>query len=73
MSWLIAISAHSNRSSEFSTFLGVQGEIRQAFESYHAELFDAGWWKAMQARVEDGELIEIYPYDSRARLETRLR
>ena len=58
--------------AEFSTFLGVQGEIRGAFEAHHAALFDAGWWKATQARVENGELIEIFPYDSRARLETRL-
>src|SRR5690606_15928865 len=58
--------------AEFSTFLGVQGEIRGAFEAHHAALFDAGWWKATRARVENGERIEIFPYDSRARLETRL-
>jgi len=59
--------------AEFSTFLGVKGAIRQAFEAHHAELFDADWWRSTQERVENGEMIEIYPYDSRARLEPRLR
>jgi len=54
--------------SEFSTFLGVQGEIRHAFTAYHADLFDHRWWRSMQERVERGELIEVFPYERRARL-----
>lgn len=57
--------------SEFSTFLGVQGEIRHAFSVNHSELFDADWWRSVQERVDSGELIEIYPYEERARLENR--
>lgn len=53
---------------EFSNFLGVTGEIRQAFEDHHAELLDHRWWQSIQSRVVAGELIEIYPYEERARL-----
>jgi isocitrate dehydrogenase kinase/phosphatase len=54
--------------AEFSTFLGVQGEIRQAFMSKHADLFDHLWWRSVQERVAAGELIEIYPYEGEARI-----
>lgn len=53
---------------EFSTFLGVKGEIRRSFEAHHGDLFEAKWWNSMQERVAGGELIEIYPYEERARL-----
>ncbi|HEX2154524.1 MAG TPA: bifunctional isocitrate dehydrogenase kinase/phosphatase [Acidimicrobiia bacterium] len=54
--------------AEFETFLGVKGQIRQAFAAEHDELFGDEWWRSMQQRVDDGELIEIYPYEPRARL-----
>lgn len=54
--------------SEFSTFLGVTGEIRQAFEAHHSDLFDYRWWRSMQQRFADEELIEIFPYEDQARL-----
>ncbi|HZD03528.1 MAG TPA: isocitrate dehydrogenase kinase/phosphatase-domain containing protein, partial [Longimicrobiales bacterium] len=57
--------------AEFSTFLGVQGEIRHAFSAHHAHLFDHRWWRSVQSRVAAGELIEIYPYEEKARLRTR--
>lgn len=54
--------------AEFSTFLGVKGAIRAAFDTHHGDLFEHRWWRSMQDRVEAGELIEIYPYEGRARL-----
>lgn len=54
--------------AEFANFLGVQGEIRRAFGQHHGELFDAEWWQTVQQKVEEGELIEIYPYEARARV-----
>lgn len=53
--------------AEFSAFLGVQGEIRHAFNAHHDDLFDYEWWRSVQGRVAAGELIEIYPYEPRAR------
>ncbi len=54
--------------AEFATFLGVQGEIRHAFVAHHGELFDHRWWKSVQERVAEGELIEIFPYENRSRV-----
>ncbi len=54
--------------AEFATFLGVHGEARHAFVAHHADLFDPGWWQSMQKRLESGELVEVYPYEERARL-----
>jgi isocitrate dehydrogenase kinase/phosphatase len=55
--------------AEFATFLGVQGEIRHAFVAHHGDLFDHAWWKSVQKRVSDGELIEIFPYERRSRVQ----
>jgi isocitrate dehydrogenase kinase/phosphatase len=54
--------------TEFSTFLGVDGEIRHAFDAHHGDLFSDSWWGSMQERVGNGELIEVFPYEARARL-----
>lgn len=59
--------------TEFSTFLGVQGEVRHAFVAHHGNLFDDDWWRSMQERVGKGELIEIYPYEPGARLQAGTR
>ncbi|MPZ51960.1 MAG: bifunctional isocitrate dehydrogenase kinase/phosphatase [Acidimicrobiia bacterium] len=54
--------------TEFETFLGIQGELRRIYLAHHRDLFDARWWQSVQGRVNDGELIEIYPYQPKARL-----
>ncbi|HEX2421093.1 MAG TPA: bifunctional isocitrate dehydrogenase kinase/phosphatase [Acidimicrobiia bacterium] len=55
---------------EFERFLGVEGDLKAAFMSHHADLLTAHWWLAVQQRVAAGELIDIFPYDDRARLAT---
>ncbi len=53
---------------EFESFLGVQGELREAFLARHRDLFDPDTWRDWQRRVASGEIIEIYPYREGARL-----
>lgn len=53
---------------EFSSFLGVEGELRKAFLDKHSDLFTARWWQDTQRRVTDGEVIDIFPYEDRLRL-----
>ncbi len=55
---------------ELASFLGVQGELRQAFLDQHGDLFQAEAWQDWQRRVRDGEYLEIFPYDESARLST---
>ena len=53
---------------EFSRFLGVEGELRQAFLDQHSDLFTARWWQDTQRRVAAGEMIDIFPYEDRLRI-----
>jgi isocitrate dehydrogenase kinase/phosphatase len=52
---------------EFRSFLGVGPDLRDAFESAHTDIYDAGYWRRIQDRLKSGEPIEIRPY-SRKRL-----
>jgi isocitrate dehydrogenase kinase/phosphatase len=53
---------------ELRTFLGLDGELRAAFLGEHADLFDAGFWRAMQERNRQGEVIDFFPYGEARRL-----
>ncbi len=53
---------------EFSSFLGVEGSLLEAFMEGHSDLLTARWWQDTQRRVAAGEVIDIFPYDDRLRL-----
>jgi isocitrate dehydrogenase kinase/phosphatase len=54
---------------EFSTFLGFGGVLRTVFEVMHADLFDARYWRSIQEQLLAGEILDLYPYDARRRLQ----
>ncbi len=53
---------------EFRTFLGLKGELLEAFLAHHAELLEVAYWQDMQALHLRGEVLDIYPYRSSRRL-----
>jgi isocitrate dehydrogenase kinase/phosphatase len=53
---------------ELKRFLGLTGDLRDAFLEVHGDLFEEEWWHAMQATLEAGTHIPIYPYEATARL-----
>lgn len=53
---------------EFRSFLGLPRELREVFESRHADLFAADYWKKIQQRLSSGEIIEVLPYAQEERL-----
>ncbi len=53
---------------EFVRFLGLSGVARARFLDRHADLFDAEFWRGMQARHRAGEVVDIRPYRRRRRL-----
>ena len=53
---------------EFSSFLGVEGFLRDAFLERHSDLLTARWWQDTQTRVAAGEMIDIFPYEDRFRI-----
>lgn len=47
---------------ELPRFLGLNHELRTAFDEVHADLFEPGFWRGVQERIKMGEIIEILPY-----------
>jgi isocitrate dehydrogenase kinase/phosphatase len=54
--------------AELRTFLGLQGEVREAFLREHADLFEVDFWRGLQERNRQGEIVSFYPYSSSRRL-----
>jgi isocitrate dehydrogenase kinase/phosphatase len=53
---------------EFRRFLGMQGRLREIFESKHDDLFDAATWQKWQRMRAEGQRIEIFAYRDEVRL-----
>ncbi len=53
---------------EFRTFLGLRGELLEAFLAHHEELFGVAFWHAMQEVHRRGEVLDIHPYRASRRL-----
>ena len=53
---------------EFGRFLVPAGPLRDVFAARHADLFDPDYWRAMQARMRDGEVMDTFPYRESRRL-----
>jgi isocitrate dehydrogenase kinase/phosphatase len=53
---------------EFRCFLGLQGELLEAFLSAHEELLGVEFWRRMQALHHDGEVLDVFPYKDSRRL-----
>jgi isocitrate dehydrogenase kinase/phosphatase len=53
---------------EFNTFLGLQGPLRDIFITHHSDLFDFRWWKSMQQKHRNGELVDIEAYPASRKL-----
>jgi len=53
---------------EFLQFLSLPDAARAALLEYHGELFRPDFWRAMQQRISNGEVPEIFPYRPERRL-----
>jgi isocitrate dehydrogenase kinase/phosphatase len=56
---------------ELQRFLGLNADLRQAFNEQHVDLFDTEFWLTVQGRLEAGETIEILPYRRSRSLEAQ--
>jgi len=48
---------------QFPSFLGLDGELREAFLAHHHDLFEPKTWREVQKRIKQGNLIRVYPYN----------
>jgi isocitrate dehydrogenase kinase/phosphatase len=55
--------------TEFSSFLGLSGDLREVFMEAHSDLLEASWWNQVKDRIQAGEIVSIYPYSPRSRLD----
>jgi isocitrate dehydrogenase kinase/phosphatase len=53
---------------EHVAFLGLSPELKDVLFERHGDLFDVEPWRAIQKRIEAGELMEVFPYSDEARL-----
>jgi isocitrate dehydrogenase kinase/phosphatase len=53
---------------EFITFMGFQGDVRDAFLEAHGDLLGPEFWTTMQALHRAGEIVDIFPYRPSRRL-----
>jgi isocitrate dehydrogenase kinase/phosphatase len=46
----------------FLNFLGFDRYLKDVFLEAHREILTAEWWRSIQHRLRDGELLEVLPY-----------
>jgi len=47
---------------DFKRFMIGRKDVRDYFLEYHKNLFDPAYWKAIQKKIRDGELLHAFPY-----------
>lgn len=62
------VGEHDVFPEEFRAFLGLRGELLEAFLAAHGDLLSPAFWREMQERLHHGEIIDVYPYRSSRRL-----
>jgi isocitrate dehydrogenase kinase/phosphatase len=46
----------------FMQFLGFDEHLKTVFSQTHAEVFTAEWWRGIQERLREGDVLEVLPY-----------
>jgi isocitrate dehydrogenase kinase/phosphatase len=46
----------------FMQFLGFDPQLKEAFVKVHGEIMTADWWRGIQQRLLEGEVLEVLPY-----------
>jgi isocitrate dehydrogenase kinase/phosphatase len=53
---------------EFRRFMRLPRGLNDSFLEHHADLFELAFWQDLQARLQAGELLDIFPYMPARRL-----
>jgi isocitrate dehydrogenase kinase/phosphatase len=46
----------------FINFLGFDPQLKQVFLNAHREILTADWWRGIQERLREGDVLEVLPY-----------
>ena len=52
---------------EFSSFLGLDGELFETFRRHHSDLFEVAFWRDAQRSNRGGEVLDFFPYSPERR------
>jgi len=47
---------------DFKRFMIGRKDVREYFLDYHKNIFDPAYWKGIQKKIRDGELLHAFPY-----------
>ncbi|WP_079229274.1 bifunctional isocitrate dehydrogenase kinase/phosphatase [Pseudomonas putida] len=62
-----SIGPHDVFPEEFPPFLFADISQRRLFSRLHGELYDADYWKGLQASIREGKVIDVFPYRRKGR------
>ena len=63
------VAANDIFPEEFENFLGLTGDLKEAFMEHHRDLLGVDFWRRTQAKSQAGEPLHVFPY---ARLDRSL-
>jgi isocitrate dehydrogenase kinase/phosphatase len=46
----------------FMQFLGFDQHLKETFLKVHGEIMTADWWRGIQQRLQEGDVLEVLPY-----------
>jgi isocitrate dehydrogenase kinase/phosphatase len=46
----------------FMQFLGFDAHLKEVFIRVHGEIMTADWWRGIQQRIKEGDVLEVLPY-----------
>jgi isocitrate dehydrogenase kinase/phosphatase len=46
----------------FMQFLGFDAHLKEVFMHVHGEIMSADWWRGIQQRLTEGDVLEVLPY-----------
>ncbi len=58
-----SVGPHDVFPETFGTFLLANPQVREVFMRHHADLLDAAFWQEHQARIREGYVYDVFPYD----------
>ncbi|TMF87801.1 MAG: bifunctional isocitrate dehydrogenase kinase/phosphatase [Chloroflexi bacterium] len=53
---------------EFPRFMGLPPEHQKVMDEVHGDLYTVDFWHQMQSQIQQGEIIDIFPYPQATRL-----
>jgi isocitrate dehydrogenase kinase/phosphatase len=66
------VGEHDVFPEEFRAFLVPPGRLRDAFLEHHGNLLEVEFWQAVQHRLAEGEVFDVFPYRREKRLRAEL-